>query len=813
MLNYRDKIDKGSGYDLQTTIKDRDFTLLENSIRSDSRDCIGTQSLLDAQNYAISIGIRGPASGSITNTTGVGVYPVVVSITATTNLQNGDTIIIKGVRGNTSINGRYVISNFTGTSFEIQGTTKSNYTGGGIWERPKDSSYPELPYGANTIVNNVMKFHLDKPIKSLRSISLEHVVIPRDIIPLTTYLSDFIDIVTTYTDTVYTGTQTLWTTSIKQEKEYTTSRILGFYSTPLDIFRSYVSTNFSIPDKVTPAPLTLWNPPSPQPVPYPYQTVPTYQSSNFFINGLPYYIILSGYGVYDLVDWTANTGFPVTDAVTTSIIRKIVLVLLCRKQSLNNVDYIDLILASDTTSNIDPTQAFGFGNFQRYIPGPGLGQYYQPGTSTTYTNGGLGSGPPNVVQLDSPIPFPNFTGNVWGPYSAPGDRFQKLGTLSTVQDLYLNGDLANLYGSPIILSDVPTEDLVTHPLYGLNFASLIEVNLGNISQTTNTNILNAMRIIPNGFGAVNIRANGAGTTYTNIYESAGGQGPSTLGTPSAWVNTNVYGGAGTFQYPIAQGPSGPNLTPATTDASDVGTGTDPSYRSSYYDIGANNGSFLTNISQYINYCAGELPDTDLIVFLEEGRRSERNQASRTFNSDAILDCPIRLNLGSTSGTLQYIESLQSLVGNSSGYWTKRYFNGKEELNTITLSFYTYDGSMIPLEKMLQFRNSSEFLQLFIRIISQANVNINNTPFANFLFDPLDPRLIGRLKRYFQFIFKIDSYEATPPGVIMPLANSYNNNTDDMYESYDTYNSQLGQVNNHKSSIKSLLNQRKNKYHN
>ena len=55
-----------------------------------------------------------------------------------------------------------------------------------------------------------------------------------------------------------------------------------------------------------------------------------------------------------------------------------------------------------------------------------------------------------------------------------------------------------------------------------------------------------MRMLPNGFGALTVRARGDGVAnYTNIYQSAGGQGPSPLGIPpdgGAWVNNDLYGG-------------------------------------------------------------------------------------------------------------------------------------------------------------------------------------------------------------------------------------------------------------------------------
>jgi hypothetical protein len=771
----RDKVDQSTGL-LQVNPTNKQFNVQEFTVTIDTRDCIGKQSLADAQLYSETIGKRSAAYGYIVSTTGIGVYPLVITLDSTVQLRNGDNLIIRGVNGNTNVNGTHRITNIVGNTAELQGiSSNGNYKGGGTWIREADNGFPILEDTDPTIFGNKIIINLENKIRNIRELTLMHIVIPRDIIPITTYFSDFIS-VSTSNPVGYLSSFNLtindYTTFIPQEKKYMEDNVLGFYSTNLQFFRSYAFGTFSPPDTVTPPPLQLWNPtngvwPNGQPYPYPYQTVPTYRSRDFNIVGFgtPFRIILAGYGVYDLVDWTdIGVGLPAVKRLSTNFMRKLLLLLICPSQSFNNVDSISLILSCNVTSNDVEAEAFGFGDFQRYVPGPGVGQTYQPNTNTWYTNGGLGSGPPNVSQLDSPINFPNFAGNVWGPYDSPGDRFQKLGVRTIIQDLYLNGDLRNLNGLPIILPYTIPEFFYLEPTFGLNFSSVIDVTLSNVASTSNPNILNAMRIVPNGFGAANIRANGTGTTYTNVFQSAGGQGPSNMGTPSAWVNNGVYGGAASFTFPVAQGYAGPGLTPATASASDVGTGAAPGFRAGYYDLGPSNGAFLENIQRYINYVVNEVPDTDLIMKVEEALRDERSISTRSFNSNAILDCPIRLNLGSTSGTLQYIESLQSLVGNATSYWEKRYINPLSELSRMHISFYSYDGSPIPLEKMLQTRQSSFFLQLFIRVISQFGIDFDSNLFLNFLFDPSNPQLIGRVKRYFQIIFKVYSYQGTPPGI-------------------------------------------------
>jgi hypothetical protein len=81
-----------------------------------------------------------------------------------------------------------------------------------------------------------------------------------------------------------------------------------------------------------------------------------------------------------------------------------------------------------------------------------------------------------------------------------------------------------------------------------------------------------------------------------------------------------------------------------------------------------------------------------------------------------------------------------------------------------LNFFTYDGNPIPLERMLQPRAVSAFLQIFVRINEFLDINFSVNPFSfNFLFDPTNPQLLGRMKRYLSIIFKIHTYEGTPPG--------------------------------------------------
>ena len=101
--------------------------------------------------------------------------------------------------------------------------------------------------------------------------------------------------------------------------------------------------------------------------------------------------------------------------------------------------------------------------------------------------------------------------------------------------------------------------------------------------------------------------------------------PSSLDTPSAWVNNGVYpdNPTGTFVDPIACGPSSSDIVPGSVDASYEGTNIPPqiTHRTSYFDLGANSGAFISQATSYINYIVNDIPDTDLIIKIEEADRS------------------------------------------------------------------------------------------------------------------------------------------------------------------------------------------------
>jgi len=69
---------------------------------------------------------------SISNTTGAGTSPIVVTTTTTNALFTGQQVSINGVLGNTAANGIYQITVITGSTFSLNSTTgNGGYTGGG----------------------------------------------------------------------------------------------------------------------------------------------------------------------------------------------------------------------------------------------------------------------------------------------------------------------------------------------------------------------------------------------------------------------------------------------------------------------------------------------------------------------------------------------------------------------------------------------------------------------------------------------------------------------------------------------------------
>jgi len=732
MSALRDKADNLRGL-LERTAEAKQVTTYQHIVQIDTRDCVGVDSLAQARLAFQAQGGRSEASGLILGSTGLGISPIKINIQLIlpSILRNGDTVTISGVQGNTVCNDTWKIFNVTTTSFEIGGIGLGNYAGGGQWFRAEDNGYPNISSTTCTINGNEMIILLNKRLKAIRSIGLNISIIPRDIIPINCYYRD-----------LYTASLGGSPTLIPQETKFMTSASYGFYSSNISLFRTYTGT-WAMPNQVTPPPLNLWNPPlgpwpTGQPISYAQQTVPTYVSNIFNIPGYSgnFLLVCSGYGVYDLLDWTFNTGNPIEDRANTELARKALLLTIVRPQMYNNVNYNVLINNCSTTSNnIYP---FGYGIFQRFICGPGLQLNYQPG-STDGEN-------PSVPQVDSQIAFPNFRGNVWGPYDAPGERFQKMGLRDTLQDLFLNGDLDNLFGIPVLNPNLQINQFLTDPNYGLN-TGFVSVDFSNFSTSTSPNILNAMRIVSNGFGAVTVTAQGQGNPdYTVVYQDSGGIGPSTFGAPSAWSLTGVYGPPN-LGDPNAVGPLSWNLL-SNGQVPQTGVGNLPpnypgqtaaiSHKFGWYDLGPNQGYFKTSIKSYTVYAGINIPATNLVIQVFQFPRNERVQSTNSDVGPSIFNVPVRLFPDFSDGGFAYMEGIYSLLSQTSDleYWGQRFLNPLASLDKINLRFFTYEGVPIPLERQLAYNypgyftnnlspllRSKRFISLLFRIECYQYVNV------------------------------------------------------------------------------------------
>jgi hypothetical protein len=389
-----------------------------------------------------------------------------------------------------------------------------------------------IPY----IDGNKVTFTLPKKLKDLRSLEIINAIIPRDIIPVYVYFPGFINNCIPF---VLKGTgieylnpangneSSVWESPIPEtyddffDKDVTgisSNKLGGVYYTPLRYWRAYTGPN-CLSNPHTPPPYQLWNPPQDnlsdepwpfQPQPVQTQRIPTYRSRNG--------VIFSGYGLYDLDDFPILQELQLGDGSMIQIpLRKLMLKLLVPNgQFVNGVSAENLIDISkvddfnDSGIVDDQLTQTGYGDYQRFLPGPGLAQNYQPNQFRSGKSApidlSLSTYDPDTGSLGPmPVQFPNFRGNVWGPYGRPGDKFQSKGLQSTVDELYLNGDLDNLEGNPVMWPKFnPGQEAYTFEYYISNLKRAKNiVRFQTIESASNPNIKNSMRVeYDGGFGAV-----------------------------------------------------------------------------------------------------------------------------------------------------------------------------------------------------------------------------------------------------------------------------------------------------------------------
>jgi hypothetical protein len=387
------------------------------------------------------------------------------------------------------------------------------------------------------IEGNKIRFNFDKKYKLVKSLELINVIIPRDIIPMYIYFPGFVENCLPFTqpstgsnfiNPLNSGPSSIWDSPIPPEvndfinpalgSSLSATKLGGVFQTPLRYWRSYTGPN-SMPNPQTPPPYQLWNPPQNsfsedpwpfQPQPIRQQRIPTYRAKNG--------VVFAGYGLYDLEDFPSLQQLQLADGTIVQIpLRKLILKLIIPEgQFINNVSADALIdISKDDDFNdsgiVDNsiTQT-GYGDYQRFIPGPGLGMNYQP---NQYRAGKSAVIDLSLSTYDSatgilgpmPVPFPNYRGNVWGPYGRPGDRFQNTSLQSTVDELYLNSDLSNLSGNPIIFPNYdPRDSVYTFEMFSLMTKRPNDIiRFQNFETSSSPNIKNSMRIVTDGgFGAV-----------------------------------------------------------------------------------------------------------------------------------------------------------------------------------------------------------------------------------------------------------------------------------------------------------------------
>jgi hypothetical protein len=140
-------------------------------------------------------------------------------------------------------------------------------------------------------------------------------------------------------------------------------------------------------------------------------------------------------------------------------------------------------------------------------------------------------------------------------------------------------------------------------------------------------------------------------------------------------------------------------------------------------------------------------------------------------------------LGTNTGTREYVESVESLLASSQLYWDNRFLPSDESLQKVTLSFTSFDGIPIPLEKMLQYRKAvtikqkyNSLVEPYANYVEEFTDNIFRKSKVQDVFDPLDPRLFKRQKRNIGLIFKIETYEHDNPGLYAGIADNGNDDS-------------------------------------
>jgi hypothetical protein len=582
------------------------------------------------------------------------------------------------------------------------------------------SGFPEINSLKPIIKDNCIELNLKKHMKRITSLEITNIVIPRDIISLTVYLPNFIEesieknennnnLVKDNKNILYSTESSPIPPTLQDYK----NNIEGFYGSSVRFWRTYTG-NLSMQNPETPPPYNLWSPTQGswpfQPQPKKNQRCPTYYSKNG--------VIFSGYGLYDLEDFPYLQEITLQSGIKVQIpIRKLILKMIAPVgQFINGVSAENIIDNSNDTDDLsDPLTQTGYGDYQRFIPGPGLGMNYQPNqtrtnkpspidiTISTYNSG-------SGVLGSMPIPFPIFIGNYWGPYENPGDRFQNNGLRDTIDELYLNGDLKNMEGNPVIHKNYdPTLEVYTYSMY---YDTTINKNVTfkNFEFSSNPNIKNAIRL------------NYEGSTFT--------------------------------------------------------------------DLGPEKGELIHELENYRSIFVSSAPNTDLVIRIRNATRNVYTQSTNNSINESNFNIPVRLNLGTGTGTQEYIESLDEMIsGKDKGFWEHNFYPPLASMKDLKIEFYTYNGKPIHLEKNLGFNDSiNDTAILLSEQGSNSNISMkmsynteDSLSTGNFVPSSaiissynnisFDPDLINYTNRNISMIIKFKTYHSEGKGITEKFSNN------------------------------------------
>ena len=214
-------------------------------------------------------------------------------------------------------------------------------------------------------------------------------------------------------------------------------------------------------------------------------------------------------------------------------------------------------------------------------------------------------------------------------------------------------------------------------------------------------------------------------------------------------------------------------------------------RVAFFDSGPGNGFLITSLINYRTQYISSTPDTDIVIKINQAERNIYTQSLNPTVQNSNFHVPVRLNIGTSSGTLEYIEAVQGTLTSSSIYWKKNFYPPRAEMGQLEMEFFTYDGTPIPIERTLGFNNqiNNKATLLSSSIINSNIINgefidyqpnlpptlttFTNTPSLAFvtgasnsksLQDPFNSKLSLYTQRNLSIYFRAQCYQSDNPGI-------------------------------------------------